>query len=460
MVFSSLGFLFLFFPLCLALCVAIPGIKAKNTVLAMLSLVFYAWGEPRLWLLLVFSSMVDYLVGRMIGKYRGQWLAKAALVSSVAINLSLLGCYKYLDFFTENINFLSGLNLPLPGLALPIGISFYTFQTLSYSIDVYRDKVKVQRSFIDFLLFVSLFPQLIAGPIVRYSDIEGQLGDRRMTVDGFACGLTRFACGLGKKVLLANMSGEIAKNILDGGLGALPAASAWLGLLMYAFQIYFDFSGYSDMAIGLGKVFGFDYPENFTHPYMSRSITEFWRRWHKTLGSFFRDYVYFPMGGNRKHQVRNLLVVWLLTGLWHGASWNFVLWGLYYCLLLMMEKFLLKNVLERIPSVIRLAVTFLLVLFGWSLFYYTDMGRLGAFLGAAFGAHGFSASGSGALWFSNLPLILVCAIGCTAIPARLVKRLPSLPREAAAIGYNLAMLAMCTASLAGQSYNPFIYFRF
>ncbi len=460
MVFSSLGFLYIFLPLCLLLCFALPGIKAKNIALAALSLLFYAWGEPRLWVLLVFSSLVDYVNGRLIGKYRGKWQARAALISSIVINLALLGCFKYLDFFTQNVNLFTGMNLPLPGLALPIGISFYTFQTLSYTIDVYRDNVKVQRSFTDFLLFVSLFPQLIAGPIVRYSDVELQINDRRMTLEGFAYGLTRFACGLGKKVLLANMSGEIAASILDGGLDTLPASHAWLGLLMYAFQIYFDFSGYSDMAIGLGSVFGFKYPENFMHPYMSRSITEFWRRWHITLGSFFRDYVYIPMGGNRRHQALNLLVVWFLTGLWHGASWNFVLWGLYYCLLLMAEKFVFKGAMEKIPSALRLLSTFFLVLLGWSLFYYTDLARLGMFLASAFGAHGFAASGSGALWLSNLPLILVCALGCTAIPGRLVKRLPEVSREAASIGYNLAMLALCTASLVGQTYNPFIYFRF
>ncbi len=462
MVFSSLLFLCGFLPVCVLLYFIAPKIAAKNIILTILSLFFYAWGEPLWVVLLLFSSALDYTCGRVIGRFRGSWQAKAAVISSVIVNLSLLATFKYLDFFIQNLNFLTGADIPLRHIALPIGISFYTFQTLSYTLDVFRGKVEVQRSITKFVLFVSLFPQLIAGPIVRYSDVAGQLSERRTTWEGFSAGIKRFMCGLGKKVLIANVAAELAANLLDGDLSALPGGKAWFGLLMFAFQIYFDFSGYSDMAIGLGRVFGFTYPENFKHPYMSHSITDFWRRWHISLGSFFRDYVYIPMGGNRRHQALNILVVWFLTGLWHGASWNFVLWGMYYGLLLMAEKYIFKNVLERIPVAARQLMCFMLVLLGWSLFYFTDLARLGSFLSSAFGSNGvgFWASGAPTLWLENLPLLLLCGVGATFLPRRLAARIPGRAMQPLSVAYNLLLLALCAASLVGQSYNPFIYFRF
>ena len=337
MVFSSLIFLYLFLPACVILYFLRPSISYKNWVLVIFSLIFYAWGEPVYVLVLVFSALVNYFFGRLIGDTTSRRRAKGLMIGSVVFNLVLLGYFKYIGFLVENLNLL-GLHLPVPQVALPIGISFYTFQTLSYVIDVYRGQVSVQRSYRDFLLYVSLFPQLIAGPIVRYSEIEPQMAVRKINYSSIFYGVLRFSIGLGKKVLIANYAGNIATQMLDGNLATSTTLGGWLGILMYTFQIYFDFSGYSDMAIGLGRMFGFRYAENFDLPYTSHSITEFWRRWHISLGSFFRDYVYIPLGGNRRHQILNLLIVWTLTGLWHGASWNFALWGLYSEIARFLEK--------------------------------------------------------------------------------------------------------------------------
>jgi len=480
MVFSSLIFLCAFLPVCLLLYFISPTLKSKNWVLLLCSLFFYAWGEPVWVVLLVFSAVVDYINGTIISRYRGHWQAKAALVASLVINLGLLAVFKYLDFFLSGVGLLIGSHIPPTGIALPIGISFYTFQTLSYTIDVYRDKVEVQRSFSKFLLFVSLFPQLIAGPILRYSEIDRQLSDRHTTLEGVWYGITRFTCGLAKKVLLANYAGQTAASVLSGDLHLLPAAEAWLGLLMFAFQIYFDFSGYSDMAIGLGRIFGFDYGENFNLPYTSKSITEFWRRWHISLGSFFRDYVYIPLGGNRRLQIRNLVVVWFLTGLWHGASLNFVLWGLYFCVLLILEKFVLKSLLEKLPAFVRWVYAFFFILLGWALFYFTDLSDLGAMLGALFGGAGtLYSENTRILLTNNLPLLIACALGSSALPrklkailqnlnagagrrARIKLSAPALNRVAGltTIAYNLILLLFCFGSLVGSGYNPFLYFRF
>ncbi|MCL2003702.1 MAG: MBOAT family protein [Oscillospiraceae bacterium] len=465
MVFSSLFFLYGFLPVCMLLYAITPGIRRKNVVLILFSFFFYAWGEPIWVVLLIFSATQDYICGRVIGKARrvgSDRLAKAALIFSITTNLTLLGVFKYLDFFLENLGLVFRYSPALPGLALPIGISFYTFQTLSYTIDVYRGKVGVQKSFSEFLLFVSIFSQLVAGPILRYAELETQLRDRPFTWEGCAAGVTRFCCGLGKKVLLANTAGEIASGLLDGRLDTLPAADALLGILMYTAQIYFDFSGYSDMAIGLGRMFGFHYGENFRHPYYAVSIGDFWRRWHISLGLFFRDYVYIPLGGNRKRVVLSLLITWFLTGLWHGASWNFALWGLYYFLWLCFERWVLRLLPERAAKIAPMVYTFPAVVLGWSLFYFTDIGRLGAFLQSLFGQNGLAGTETLSLWVGRLPLLVICAVAAGPWPKRLAERVlqnpafyPVLP-----VCYNSLTLLLSTAYLAGQSYNPFLYFRF
>ena len=318
MVFSSLVFLLRFLPVTLLLYFAVPGMKAKNAVLIAASLFFYAWGEPVWVILLIISSVIDYICGGLAGRHSGTPKGKLFVIISLVLNLGLLGVFKYGGFIVNNLNALFRLSIPDPGVSLPIGISFYTMQTISYTIDAYRGRAKVQKSFARFLLFVSMFPQLVAGPIVRYTDVEDQLAERHITLQGICEGITRFVAGLAKKALIANYAGFVAARFLDGELLSLSAPEVWFGLLCFTFQIYFDFSGYSDMAIGLGKVFGFTFPENFNYPYTAQSITDFWRRWHMTLGSFFRDYVYIPLGGNRRLQMRNIFIVWMLTGLWHG----------------------------------------------------------------------------------------------------------------------------------------------
>ena len=385
MVFSSLIFLYIFFPLCLTAYFLIKPIPAKNAVLLIFSLLFYAWGEPFYVLLLIGSACVNYLLGLAMG--RSSKAKKLVLTLAVLVNLAALGVFKYAGLLVETLNQAASLSLPVPQIRLPIGISFYTFQAMSYVVDVYRGRAQVQKSPLRFLLYVSMFPQLIAGPIVRYADIEAQLQHREHSAENVFYGMLRFCVGLGKKLLIADYAGRIATGLLDGQLAFSTTAGVWLGIIMFSFQLYFDFSGYSDMAIGMGHVFGFKFRENFDHPYTSRSVTEFWRRWHISLGSFFRDYVYIPLGGNRKHRVLNLLITWALTGLWHGASWNFLLWGLYFFLLLAVEKLLWK-VLQHIPGIFRLLGTMFLVVMGWALFYYTDFSRLLTALKVMFGQAG------------------------------------------------------------------------
>lgn len=467
MVFSSLIFLFIFFPLTLLLYFIARNIKTKNFILVAASLVFYSWGEPVWVILLIFSSILDYTVSHAIEKHRNQPITKFYLAVSVIINLGLLAVFKYSGFFISTVNSVFGLSLPEPAFSLPIGISFYTFQTMSYSIDVYRGNVKAQKSFMNFLMFVSLFPQLIAGPIVRYSDIEDQISKRTVTTEAFSAGTTRFMAGLGKKVLIANYAGSLATSLLKD-IDNAAVMSVWFGVLFYAFQIYFDFSGYSDMAIGLGKMFGFDYPENFKYPYISTSITEFWRRWHITLSSFFRDYVYIPLGGNRvgiPRQILNLLIVWGLTGLWHGASWNFVLWGLYYFFFLCLEKFILKKFFDKIPSPIRWLYSMSVVLVGWMIFYFDDFQTLITAFSVAFGHAGnaFTDPVSETLVINNVPFILIAAIASTPVLnviRRLVEKSSPLTESILRIVYNIVMLILCVASLVGSTYNPFLYFRF
>lgn len=464
MIFSSLLFLGIFLPAVLVLYNLSKNMTYKNIVLVVSSLIFYAWGEPVYVLALVFSSLVDYTVGFVIHNNRGTWKAKAALLASLTINLGLLGVFKYGGFFADNINFIFKTNIPFKGFALPLGISFYTFQTMSYSIDMYNGNVKLQRSLLKFMVYVSMFPQLVAGPIVRYIDIESQMDNRRVTMRDFEYGVMRFTQGLFKKVVLANGAGKIVAAMLDGDLTKATVFGSWFGIIMYSFQILYDFSGYSDMAIGLGRMFGFKFLENFNYPYMSRSVTEFWRRWHISLGTFFRDYVYIPLGGNRHNQLRNILVVWLLTGFWHGASWNFVLWGLYYGIILIIEKKCIGKLLARLPVFVRILYNYILVVIGWALFYFTDFSRLKQFFHAAFGmGGGLIDTVSKGEFMSNI-FLLVLLVLCSApifknIALCTRKKAPALYRAAAPI-WVFAVMAICFTLLVGQTYNPFLYFRF
>ena len=436
-----------------------------------MSLLFYAWGEPKWIILMIVTTLIDYGAGLLVDQYRGQKLAKWALAGSVVITLSFLAVFKYLGFFNQNLNQIFGAELPTQIFNLPIGISFYTFQAITYVVDVYRGKAQVQRSYANLLLYVALFPQLIAGPIVRYTDIAAQLENREMTLPGFSKGITRFVTGLGKKVLLANIAGQIATSLIGGDLSKASVLGAWLGIFAYTFQIYFDFSGYSDMAIGLGHMFGFTYVENFNYPYISKSITEFWRRWHISLSTFFRDYVYIPLGGNRRHQLRNMFIVWALTGLWHGASWNFVLWGLYYFVFLAIEKLFLGKFLEKLPAVVGHAYALFIIVVGWVFFYFDDVSRLGQMLKLMFGFSGQAGvlPTDTVLLKNHLVFFLVAIIACIPV-SKLVKALlirfsrkgPVQESLAGAAGilYDVALLFFSTAALVGASYNPFLYFRF
>lgn len=469
MVFSSLLFLYAFLPVCLLLYFLVPGLTGKNIVLLCASLVFYAWGEPVYVFLMLAVAALNWGFGLLLEKKR----SKGLLALCVALNLASLVVFKYAGFLVENCNALFGAAFRIPQISLPIGISFYTFQALSYSVDVYRKDVGAQRSYWKFLLYVSMFPQLIAGPIVRYVDVAAQIESRESDPENVFRGVTRFCVGLSKKVLLADHVGQVADQLLGGSFTGATTLGIWLGALMYMFQIYFDFSGYSDMAIGLGRIFGFRYMENFKLPYTSKSISEFWRRWHISLSSFFRDYVYIPLGGNRRHVYLNLFIVWALTGLWHGASWNFVLWGLYFFVLLCIER-LLKKQLSKIPKPVRHVLTLLLILISWNVFYHTDLGRLRESFAIFFGFadSGFTSETTNMLLRNNLPLIAICAVGCSAIPqftGNVVGLLCAEKREDG-IGhkvyagltfvFDLALLALATISLAGSSYNAFLYFRF
>ena len=452
MLFSGLTFLYCFLPTVLAVYFLAPA-KGKNAVLLVSSLVFYAWGEPRLALLMVGSIGVFYFCGLAVGREAGH--RRLWLTVSVAIGLGLLGVFKYADFFIGSLNAALGLRIPLLRLTLPIGISFYTFQCISYVVDVYRGEVPAQRNVVSFGCYVALFPQLIAGPIVRYTDVAQMLEHRQESVSQFASGVSRFLVGLSKKVLLANPMGSLWE-ILRQSQGTL---AAWVGLAAYSLQIYFDFSGYSDMAIGLGRMLGFEFLENFNYPYISASITEFWRRWHISLSTWFKEYVYIPLGGNRKglaRQIFNIAVVWLLTGLWHGASWNFVLWGGYYALLLILEKTFLLKLLKKSPRWVGHGYALLAVMLGWALFYFENLRDLGAFL-LRLVTPATSSRVSGVL-IGYLPTLLVAAVASTP----LLKKLPRRIREMAPLRMALqgALLLLCVAALVSQSYNPFIYFRF
>lgn len=466
MVFASVPFLFVFLPAVLAAYFLCPR-RWHNAVLLVFSLFFYAWGEPVYILLMLCSITVSFLAGRALGRAHTPARRRAVLSASVAYHLLTLGFFKYADFLIGTVNSLFGLSLPLLSLPLPIGISFYTFQTLSYIVDVYRGVCAPQRRWDWLAMYVSLFPQLIAGPIVRYQTVEQQIAHRTVSRAQCAEGVRRFTAGLVKKVLLANNIGLVFTQIL--GNGALPQSvlAAWVAVAAYTFQIYFDFAGYSDMAIGLGKLFGFTFEENFNLPYLSRSITEFWRRWHISLGTWFRDYVYIPLGGNRcgwGRQLFNIAVVWLLTGLWHGASWNFVLWGAYYAVLLMAEKLGLLRVLARLPRMLQHAYALFFIVVGWALFACTEPGQLSGVFGALLGLSGVPLYDASSLFLlkNNVLLWLLLVFASTASFARLHTHLLSRHWYAEVLcplGLAAALLA-CTAFIVSGSFNPFLYFRF
>ncbi|MBQ2866003.1 MAG: MBOAT family protein [Clostridia bacterium] len=464
MVFSGLLFLCLFLPITLLLYNLSRNITYKNIILLAASLVFYGWGEPLLILVMLASALTAFICSHIIDKNRGRAAAKAALAAAAVICIGFLAVFKYAGFFVSNINLLFGTSIGFTGFSLPLGISFYTFQILSYTVDVYRGDAEAQPHFYKFLLYVTMFPQLVAGPIVRYVDIESRINCRRTDWADFEQGVIRFSQGLLKKVILANSAGSIVDSLIGGNLNSLSAAGAWLGILMFTLQIYFDFSGYSDMAIGLGYFFGFRFKENFDYPYTSKSITEFWRRWHISLGSFFRDYVYIPLGGNRRHQLFNIAVVWFLTGFWHGASWNFVLWGVYYGVWLILEKKLIFRFIDRIPTVLRLLYTNAVVVVGWILFYFTDMSRLKSFLIVALGRNlnGTSLLALDSLK-SNVWIIVVMVLACTPIFKKLFillrDKCPKIYSAVLPISVIVVML-ICFTMLVKQSYNPFLYFRF
>ena len=466
MVFSSATFLLVFLPVFLALYFLVPD-RAKNTILFLFSLLFYSWGEPVYVVLMLFSTMLDYICGLQAERRQGTKGAKIALLVSVCVNIGLLAIFKYSDFLIHSVNGLTGWHIPAPGLALPIGISFYTFQTMSYTIDVYRGEARAQRNILSFGAYVALFPQLIAGPIVRYQTVADEINSRSHTMDDFGEGVRRFVCGLGKKVLLANNIGLIWKSVSALPDGQLTTLGVWLGLVACGLQIYFDFSGYSDMAIGLGRMLGFHFPENFHYPFVARSITEFWRRWHISLGTWFRDYVYIPLGGNRKGwltQLRNIAIVWLLTGLWHGAAWNFVLWGAFYGLLLIVEKCFLLHWLDRVPAAIGHFYTLFMVTISWALFSVEDIERMGLFLRAMFGGTPFWSREALYLLLTSVPLLAVAAAAATPLASRLYKtvsdKLRELPLALADCTAIAGCVVLCTAYLISGSYNPFLYFRF
>lgn len=481
MVFSDLFFLFVFIPAFMLLYMAAAladrnsvGVfgkgqnKVKNFVLVCFSLIFYAWGEPLYVFLMLVSVFFNFRFGLIIGKSRNH--RRAALVGGLIFNILVICTFKYLFFFAQTLND-CGINVPVPRIALPIGISFYTFQSISYLMDVYRRVSPAQRRFSDLLLYISMFPQLIAGPIVRYQTVAEEIHDRHVTSRDIADGTYRFLIGLGKKVIIANQLSEISGQFLVDGLDSLSTAGAWVGIIAFTLQIYFDFSGYSDMAIGMGRCLGFHFNENFRHPYCCTSITDFWRRWHISLGSFFRDYVYIPMGGNRRHQALNILVVWFLTGMWHGASWNFILWGLYFGVIVMLEKYTLLRVHDRIPRFVLHVYSLLLVIIGWGIFYFDNFDSMliffNAFIGQSATLTDFvsQAAITDNFWLWVMAIIFCMPLRSTAsaLLARMLGRSSVLHGGAVLcvrVCISLVMLMLSVALLVGATNNAFIYTRF
>ena len=471
MVFSSTVFLFRFLPIFVILYFLAPG-RMKNVILLLGSLFFYAWGEPVYILLMLFSTISDYVHGLVLENAEKKGIRALVLTSSICINLLVLGFFKYADFMIQTINGLFGAKYPLLELPLPIGISFYTFQTMSYTIDCYRGKVKAQRNFLDFAVFVTMFPQLIAGPIVKYTQVEKQLHERRPDIIQISYGCKRFVIGLAKKVLLANNLGILWAEISSQSFGELNVLAAWLGILAFTLQIYFDFSGYSDMAIGLGACLGFTFPENFNYPYIATSITDFWRRWHMTLSGWFREYVYIPLGGNKKgliKQIRNILLVWALTGIWHGAGWNFLLWGLWFAFWLVLEKLGLKKLLSHLPLFFGRIYTLFMVVIGWVFFEINSPVSVKDYLKAMFGLNdaGLYTRVSLFMGMEYLVLFVVAIIACTPMVQRVADRMSH-----SVSGFGLAvyrvfekllpacLLILSLAYIVDATFNPFLYFRF
>jgi len=466
MVFSTPYFLFLYLPIVLLIYFLVP-LKLRNLVLLIFSLIFYGWGEPVYIIIMFASIIIDYTHGMLVerGKKTGKMgLAKGAVVSSVVLNLGLLFFFKYWDFIAVNLAAIGLDFMPILGLELPIGISFYTFQTMSYTIDVYRGDARVQKNIITFGSFVTLFPQLIAGPILQYKHLDEQLESRTHTFDRFSSGVQRFCVGCAKKVLIANAIGSLWDKYLAMPVDQLTTLGAWLGIIAFSFQLYFDFSGYSDMAIGIGRMLGFDFLDNFNYPYLARSATEFWRRWHISLGSWFRDYMYIPLGGNRVNKPRlifNLLIVWAATGIWHGASWNFLFWGLFYFVLLVFEKFWFHKVLDKAPRWVGHIYGLLLIIVGWTIFAVEDLGQLGGYLKAMFG---FGAGLLDTAFLYNLrnylPLLIVAAVASTPLAKNLWHKLNIKVKQVALPVLIVLGLILATAYLVDGTYNPFLYFRF
>ena len=456
MIFSSITFLFYFLPLVLLLYYLVPN-KVKNLVLLLSSLIFYAWGEPKYIILMIFSSIVDYTIAIIIDKYRGKIQSKIALCCSVLINLSLLFFFKYTDFFIEISNSIFSTNFDLLNLALPIGISFYTFQTMSYSIDVYRGDAPVQKRFISLATYITLFPQLVAGPIVRYQTVAEQMNERKHSISKFEDGVYRFCLGMCKKVILANNIGLIWNSVKVLEFSEISLLTAWLGICSFGLQIYFDFSGYSDMAIGLGKMFGFDFIENFNYPYISKSITEFWRRWHISLGQWFRDYVYIPLGGNRKGTKRwllNIFIVWMLTGLWHGAYYNFVLWGIYFGLILLIEKLYIYEKLSKLPNFVQHFYVLFLVSMSWVLFEVMNVNDIFIYIKSMIINANIIDSTFTYLFISNLFIIVFSILSATPIFEKYISN-KLVKKSIVLIGF---IISICF--LIDASFNPFLYFRF
>lgn len=462
-------------------------IPARNLLILLTGFFFYAWGEPFYVVLMLISTLIDYTAGRFMDKFDSNNRARTVcLIVSVCMNIGLLAVFKYSDFIFDTVNGLFGTNITNPvilvnrgindiynfglsekNVALPIGISFYTFQSMSYTIDLYLRKIKVQKSFVGFTSYVTLFPQIVAGPIVRYEDVAAEIEERTVNINKISEGIGKFVKGLAKKVLLANNIGLIWTQIKAMDYSRISAVTAWVGILAFTFQIYFDFSGYSDMAVGMGKMLGFNFPKNFDHPYMSKSISEFWRRWHITLGTWFREYVYIPLGGNRKglpKTLRNLLITWALTGLWHGASWNFILWGLYFGILIIIERLGWGNVLKKLPSAVSMAYTFLLVVFGWVLFDTDTLGSAWRFIKAMFGGNGvFMDSMARYMLFTNIVIFIICIFASTDRFDKWVRTLRIKREELVAyttVAAVAVVLLICIAYLVDSTYNPFLYFRF
>lgn len=475
MVFADLLFLFLFLSVCLIFYYSTGNPKVRNWVLITFSLLFYAWGEPIWIVLLILSSAVDWANSIFIENHRGTKWAKVGVVFTVVFNLCLLATFKYDVFIVDQVNGLLGTSFSAPGYALPIGISFYTFHTISYVVDVYRGDIKAQRNFPNFLMYVSLFSSLVAGPIIRYAHVEHEIDKRNENIRDFSAGISRFCIGLFKKVIIANIAAEIVRKYMGDNsdplslteLAGLSSWEAWVGLIMFAIQIYFDFSGYSDMAIGLGRMFGFHFRENFNYPYISKSISEFWRRWHISLGSIFRDYVYIPLGGNKKRVYFNLFVVWFLTGMWHGASWNFIFWGLYFFIFIALEKAFLQKLLDKAPAFIAHFYALIIIIPGWVIFYFTDTEILVAYVQKLFAFTGGPNGNTDVLntlsthLFWLILTIILCMPVYHKVKTWVEKKASRVPAfETVTIGFNLVLLFICVAQLVGKSYNPFIYFRF